>query len=356
MKLVTEKETVSRGSTRGVLIFVAFIFCLGAGAMLTWGLVSVWKGPSSPGDGVNPDSYGFDLSNLELDREAIQTSGNRRDFLEAYVSPAFVAGANVVGMNASRSRSWQKEVVSDDRVIGVEIGGESRAYPLFIMNAHEVVLDELGGVPIAVTYSPLVDAVSVFDRRVGSEVLDFGVSGLLADGNTLYYDVGETPSLFSQLQGKAISGPRAGQALKRIPGVAIDRWAKWRASHPDTTVILREPGTLARYKRISYDRYFKGSSWLIPPRVTPLEGAKDRVLAVKPVDEEGWLVLDLAELRTKARDDGMVDQAIGDRRLRLRFDSEDPRVDTVEVISAEGLELVPSLRIAWPEAAEPGPS
>ena len=117
-------------------------------------------------------------------------------------------------------------------------------------------------------------------------------------------------------------------------------------------MILREPGTLARYKRISYDRYFKGSSWLIPPRISPPEGAKDRVLAVKAVDDDGWLVLDLAELRAKARDDGRVDQAIGEHRLQLRFDPEDPRVDTVEVISAEGLELVPSLRIAWPDSAE----
>ena len=52
----------------------------------------------------------------------------------------------------------------------------------------------------------------------------------------------------------------------------------------------------------------------------------------------------------------MIDQVIGERRLRLRFDPEDARVDTVEVISAEGLELVPSLRIAWPDSAEAGRS
>ncbi len=40
----------------------------------------------------------------------------------------------------------------DDRVFGVSINGEHRAYPLRIINAHEMANDTLGGEPIALAY------------------------------------------------------------------------------------------------------------------------------------------------------------------------------------------------------------
>ena len=39
-----------------------------------------------------------------------------------------------------------------DRVLGVEINGESRAYPLMLLEVHEMVNDTLGGTPIAPNY------------------------------------------------------------------------------------------------------------------------------------------------------------------------------------------------------------
>ena len=39
-----------------------------------------------------------------------------------------------------------------DRVFGVSINGEHRAYPLRIMNPHEMANDVLGGEPIALAY------------------------------------------------------------------------------------------------------------------------------------------------------------------------------------------------------------
>ena len=40
----------------------------------------------------------------------------------------------------------------NDRVVGVSINGENRAYPLRIINAHEMVNDVLGGEPIALSW------------------------------------------------------------------------------------------------------------------------------------------------------------------------------------------------------------
>ena len=39
-----------------------------------------------------------------------------------------------------------------DRVFGVSINGEHRAYPLRILNAHEMANDVLGGVHFALAY------------------------------------------------------------------------------------------------------------------------------------------------------------------------------------------------------------
>jgi hypothetical protein len=40
----------------------------------------------------------------------------------------------------------------EERVFGVSINGEHRAYPLRIVNAHEMANDTLGGEPIALAY------------------------------------------------------------------------------------------------------------------------------------------------------------------------------------------------------------
>ena len=43
-------------------------------------------------------------------------------------------------------------VAAGTKVIGVFVNGEARAYPLFILNNHQVVNDEVGGTPIAASW------------------------------------------------------------------------------------------------------------------------------------------------------------------------------------------------------------
>ena len=43
-------------------------------------------------------------------------------------------------------------LLPNDRVFGVSINGEHRAYPLRVMNAHELANDVLGGEPISLVY------------------------------------------------------------------------------------------------------------------------------------------------------------------------------------------------------------
>lgn len=127
-----------------------------------------------------------------------------------------------------------------DRVIGVEIDGQARAYPLRILNVHEVVNDRLAGRPLAVTYCPLCRSGLVFSRQVRGETLTFGVSGKLLDANLVLYDR-QTETYWSQIQGEAIVGPLVPTTLTLHPST-ITTWADWRRGHPDTQVLSRDTG------------------------------------------------------------------------------------------------------------------
>jgi len=101
-------------------------------------------------------------------------------------------------------------------VIGVEIEGDARAYPLRILNLHEMVNDRLAGQPIAVIYCALRRSELVFSRSVGGETLTFGVSGQLLEANLMLYDR-QTETYWSQMEARPSSGrpsPRASHSIR----------------------------------------------------------------------------------------------------------------------------------------------
>ena len=144
----------------------------------------------------------------------------------------------------------------DDRVVGITIGDESRAYPIRLLNYHEVVNDQLGRVPIAVVYCPLCDSVSVLDRRIDGQTLSFGVSGLLLHSNVLMYDRTHN-ALWTQVGCRALSGPlarqkvpvigvRLGDLACAVPVEAVERSPDGRLEIPigDRRVVLAsDPGS-----------------------------------------------------------------------------------------------------------------
>lgn len=160
--------------------------------------------------------------------------------------------------------SWLKE---DDLVLGVVYKGIVRAYPVRVLDRHEIVNDQLGDTPVAVTYSPLTFSGIVFRRPVIAErVLEFGVSGRLYNANLLMYDR-QTGSLWSQFLGEVIAGPLLGKAatLIRLPADIVS-WGIWKQAHPDTQVLerpstVRTPSggtqylTVDRYDRYIYEEY-----------------------------------------------------------------------------------------------------
>lgn len=297
----------------GWVLLVAGLLTLG---IFLWAIAGAFMRVGSPliGDGKTVASYGFDLGACTLDRDLLVAGGLRKDALRALVEPEVIRGRDVADFN---SRQRGKYLVSNDRVIGVTLNGASRAYPLLVMQCHEIANDTLGGVPIAVTYNPLCDSVVVFDRRVGGEVMEFGVSGLLYNSNMLMYDrrpdaAGE--SLWCQLLGYAVAGPRVGTGLTVLDADVTD-WAGWLAAHPGTTVLRPLPRMAKRYKETSYDGYFR-SGELMFPVTTDDDGPplKDRVIIVTAASERGVYLADEILRRTGS---GTWDTRLGETRLRF---------------------------------------
>lgn len=196
---------------------------------------------------------GFDLSERSIALDAIQRGGPPRDGIPALTDPKFVAPNEV---------PWLEP---DERVLGVAYKGIARAYPLGIMNYHEIVNDRFGDGFLAVTYCPLCFTGAAFraDDGDGGRRL-FGVSGLLFDSDVLLYDR-ETESLWSQIAGRAVAGPRLGESLDSVP-VTNTTWENWRQEHPDTRVLSRDTAYSRDYDRDPYAAYAEDEALMFPVR------------------------------------------------------------------------------------------
>jgi hypothetical protein len=158
-----------------------------------------------------------------------------KDRIAAIVDPTFAADWSGLETPEGVDRPLLPE---DAPVVGVERDGTARAYPLRILNWHEVVNDRLGG-PLLVTYCPLCGSSVVAERTVGGDPTVFGVSGKLWRNDLVMYDRA-TGSLWSQLLAAAIQGPQTGDRLSLLPST-LTSWGEWQDRHPGTEVLLPPP-------------------------------------------------------------------------------------------------------------------
>jgi len=167
----------------------------------------------------------------------IQMGCSGKDCIPSIDDPSFES--------ASAADDWLEE---GDLVIGLKRDGETKAYPLRILNVHEIVNDRIAGHSVVVTYCPLCRSGLVYSRNVGGQTLEFGVSGRLWNANLVMYDR-QTDTFWSQVQGNAIKGKLVPAELDLITST-ITEWSKWKQAHPDTAVLSRDTGI---YKPSQYD-------------------------------------------------------------------------------------------------------
>ena len=187
------------------------------------------------------DKNGFDLTDALVPEDEIHAGGPPRDGIPSIDKPHFVKAADAQFLQA------------DDRVLGITRNGVSKAFPIAILNWHEIVNDRFAGEPVVVSFCPLCGTGMAYLAAADNQVLDFGVSGLLYNSDMLLYDR-QTQSLWSQIRRQAVSGPMKGVKLQPIPAEHTE-WADWRQRHPGTQVLSIETGYKRDYTRNPYAGY-----------------------------------------------------------------------------------------------------
>ncbi len=150
-------------------------------------------------------------------------------------------------------------LTAEERVFGVSLGGETRAYPLRILDWHEMLNDVVGGQPVTLSYCTLCGSGVLYATRnsipgQAGGSWTFGTSGLLYRSNKLMVDR-QTRTLWSNLTGEPVIGKLAGGDGGEVPRLAVlpltlTTWKDWRDHHPETTVLALDD--LRRRYRYEY--------------------------------------------------------------------------------------------------------
>src|SRR5690606_5669593 len=140
---------------------------------------------------------------------------------------------------------WADNAVELGRlVLGIEIDGDARAYPIQFIGYHHQVTDTVAGQPVLVSYctvcrtgrvfSPFVDGVQEEWRLVGMDQFD------------AMFEDRSTRSWWRQANGEALVGPRAGTVLTEWPSRQVTL-AQWLALHPNSRIMQADPELQDRY-------------------------------------------------------------------------------------------------------------
>lgn len=184
---------------------------------------------------------GFDLSNSSIPRSEIFHGGPPKDGIPAIDAPKFISSAQATFL------------APKDRVLGIVVNGEPRAYPIRILNWHEIVNDAVGNFHFVVTFCPLCNTGMAFEAQVDEDTLQFGVSGLLHQSDVLLYDR-QSNSLWSQVMREAVTGIHKGRQLTQLP-LLHTTWTDWHARHPNTAVLSTQTGFQRDYSASPYQGY-----------------------------------------------------------------------------------------------------
>jgi hypothetical protein len=223
---------------------------------------------------IDPDFAGFlkDEFPVKIRAEEIVWGGVRVDGIPALDNATMIL--------ASAASYLEPE----DPVFGISINGDHRAYPLRILDWHEMANDVVGGVPVSLAYCTLCGAGVAFDgRATNGETYTFGSSGFLFRSNKLMYDR-QTRTLWNQLTGEPVLGELAGTEiqLKLLP-IVLTSWEDWQKQHPDTSVLSLDTG----YNRVyvpgaAYGDYFAYQDTMFPVwQRSDLLDTKARVYALR---------------------------------------------------------------------------
>ncbi|MGR8942354.1 MAG: DUF3179 domain-containing protein [Gammaproteobacteria bacterium] len=245
---------------------------------------------------------GFDLRESLVPSGHILRGGPAKNGIPAIDEPRFVA--------ADQARFLR----ADDSVLGIDYRGISKAYPVNILNWHEIVNDRFNGAPVVITFCPLCGSGMAYSAVIDGKPHSFGVSGLLYNSDVLLYDR-QTESLWSQLMSQAISGPHKGKRLDSLP-LRHTTWQDWRTRHPGTLVLSTDTGFKRDYRYSPYARYIESPQIMFPvTAVSKRFHPKEEVLGLEIGGQfKAYLFIELE----KSADS--FTETLGGQSITLRYD------------------------------------
>ena len=129
-------------------------------------------------------------------------------------------------------------------VVGIELNGDARAYPVQFIGYHHQVRDTVGGTPVMVTFCTVCRTGRVFSPSLDGALETFRLVGM--DRFNAMFEDATTGSWWRQASGEAIAGPRKGMHLTDIPSEQMTL-AQWTALHPRSLVMQPDPTMREQY-------------------------------------------------------------------------------------------------------------
>ena len=200
------------------------------------------------------EAVAFQFENAIIPVEEIRSGGPPKDGIPALLNPKFVNTEEAVFLKDT------------DRVIGMVVNKDVKAYPIRILNWHEIVNDEINGKKIIVSFCPLCGTAMVFESQIEGKLYTFGVSGLLYNSDVLMYDH-QTESLWSQIKMKAVTGAMAGTSLKLMAS-EVTTWKDWKTRYPRSQVLSIKTGYSRDYENNPYANYENSQRLYFPVDVS----------------------------------------------------------------------------------------
>ena len=205
-----------------------------------------------------------------------------------------------------------------DRMIGLVVGSQARAYPIGLLDRFEVVDDSAGDFSFVVARCALTGIVAVYSRRVEGRDLSFENSGALWR-DTLVLRDRETGTYWTAATGRALSGPLAGARLEAVPA-PVTRVEFWERAYARPFYLDLDSSTIVPLRM----RLYEASP------AQGVSGARTADRRHKPKEElfvlrEGDEAVALTEEEVRAR--SPVTAALGGKRITIEWDSalETPR-------------------------------
>ena len=140
-----------------------------------------------------------------------------------------------------------------DQMLVLKLGETIKAYPVRILDWHEIVNDQIDGLQIAITYCPLTATGVCWNREINGEVSTFGVSGFLHHSNLIAFDR-LTDSYWSQISLNSLRGANIGRRLSYYQMVEMS-WKTIKENVPNAQILSIDTGFDLPYSAYPYYDY-----------------------------------------------------------------------------------------------------